>query len=146
MANNYTSKINVFLADQIVFFIKLHNLHWFIKGPAFFTLHAEYEKLYDEVNEVLDEVAERLLQLDVDPVASIKEAKKIATLEERESGAVDAKDSVKLIIEDFEKLEAAATEIIRLSAEAGDEGTADQFTGYLRSYSKILWMLKSYLK
>ena len=82
---DYTSKINVFLADQILFFIKLHNLHWYIKGSSFFTLHAEYEKLYDEANEILDEVAERLLQLDAAPVASLKEVKKLATLVERES-------------------------------------------------------------
>ncbi len=143
---SYVEKMNTFLANQIVFYIKLHNLHWYIQGHGFFTLHAQYEKLYDEATEVLDEVAERLLQMDQQPVSTLKSALALADIEERASGAVDGKESIEILLKDYEKLAADTREIVTLSAEAGDDGTADQFTAYLRSYAKIVWMLKAYQK
>lgn len=141
-----TDRLNVFLADQTVLFTKLHNLHWYVKGKGFFTLHAEYEKLYDQASEVLDEVAERLLMLGESPVASLKEVLKLATIKEREASAVGSRESVQILLEDVEKLIGDTKEIVGLAADGGDEGTADQFTGYLRAYQKLAWMLRVYLK
>lgn len=141
----YISLMNRFLANQTVLYMKLHNLHWYIKGSSFFTLHAEYEKLYDQTTEILDEVAERLLMLGHAPMASLKEALELATIEERAALPVNGNESVEIALKDLELLESETREIIRLAGEEGDEGTADQFTGYARDYQKLIWMLRAYL-
>ncbi len=143
--SNYFDKLNTFLADQVTLYMKLHNLHWYIKGSSFFTLHAEFEKLYDVTADVMDEVAERLLMLGQSPHASLKDVIAATTIGERDPLPVDAKTSVEITLADLEKLQKDAKEIVSLAAAAGDEGTADQFTGYLRNYEKTIWMLRSYL-
>ena len=143
---NYIDKMNVFLANQMVFNMKLHNLHWYIQGHGFFTLHTQFEKLYDEANAILDEVAERLLQLNHQPVSTLKGALALADIQERESGPISSKESIEILLKDYEKLAGDAQKIITLAQQAGDDGTTDQFTAYLRAYSKLVWMLQAYLK
>lgn len=61
MSKKLYEKMNLYLANQEVAYIKLHNLHWYVKGRSFFTLHAKLEELYDQTAEIIDAVAERLL-------------------------------------------------------------------------------------
>ena len=56
-------KLNTFLSDLAVFYRKLQNYHWNIKGEHFFTLHEKLENYYDEINEQIDIVAEHILML-----------------------------------------------------------------------------------
>lgn len=142
---NYTDKINKFLADQIVAYVKLHNLHWYIKGSSFFTLHAEFEKLYDATAEVIDEVAERLLALDKAPVASLKGSLALSTISELEDKAVSTSEAVNGLLADLKQFAADSKAIISEAAQAGDDVSADIFTGYLNNYEKTIWMLNSYL-
>jgi starvation-inducible DNA-binding protein len=46
-------KMNEYLANQQVMFIKLHNLHWYIRGCAFFTLHGKLEELMMQQRQLL---------------------------------------------------------------------------------------------
>ena len=46
MSKKLYEKMNLYLANQEVAYIKLHNLHWYVKGRSFFTLHAKLEELY----------------------------------------------------------------------------------------------------
>ena len=57
----------VLLADFQVYYANLRNFHWNVQGSNFYALHAEFERLYDDAGEKADEIAERLLQLDVTP-------------------------------------------------------------------------------
>lgn len=141
----YTQKMNKYLANLFVFYVKQHNLHWFIKGNNFFELHAKFEELYNQTAEHLDEVAERLLQLKVLPVASLKQALDLADIEELDSKHIDCKTAVEILVKDYKKLIADVKEISKLANEAGDEGTSDQFVGYLKDHEKTVWLLESYL-
>lgn len=143
----YIDKINSFLADQTVMYTKIHNLHWYVKGSSFFSLHSKFEDLYNETAEVLDEVAERLLALEKPPCASLAEALKIASVKERtQTTPIDGKEAVEILLKDFETLAYKANEIIEMADKEGDEGTADDFTGYVKTYQKNIWMLRAYMK
>ena len=72
MTKELESKLNLYLANQMIDYVKKHNLHWNLKGKHFFTLHAKLEELYDEANDILDEVAERILALGGNPVSNMK--------------------------------------------------------------------------
>ena len=140
------NKLNVFLADQQIFFVKLHNLHWYVGGHAFFTLHAKFEELYDEASTILDDVAERLLALGGKPIASVKKALEASTIEELSDSKISGSKAVEILLADVESLNAASKEIRALAAEAGDAVTEDQFNGYVGAYEKLIWMLQAYLE
>ncbi len=143
---SYIEKMQCFLSNQTILYMKFHNLHWFIHGSSFFTLHAEFEKLYDTSAEVIDEVAERLLMLGKAPISSLKSALSAASIEERDAQPVNAVESVKIVLADLQVLEADAKEIISLAQDEKDDVTADIFTGYLTGYQKTIWMMNTYLK
>ncbi|WP_101698585.1 Dps family protein [Clostridium minihomine] len=139
-----TEKMNVYLANQQISFIKLHNLHWYVQGSAFFTLHAKFEELYDHTADVIDDVAERLLAMGQSPIANLKQALSVATIKELESVAISSDAAIKHLTTDVEYWVKDTKEIISLAEEQNDVVTADLFTGYLNHYEKLAWMLKAY--
>ncbi len=145
MDKNLHDKLNEYLANQQVMYIKLHNLHWYVKGRSFFTLHAKLEELYDQTAEIMDEVAERLLALGGSPVASLKKALALTSVKELEDTPISSDDTVTALISDVEYWIHDTKEIVKLAEEEDDVATADLFTGYLAEYQKLLWMLKSYI-
>ena len=74
--------LNKLLADLVVEYHKLQHFHWYVKGGDFFTVHAQLEKMYDEINEAVDEVAEIMLQCKMKPASSMKEFLKLTGIKE----------------------------------------------------------------
>src|SRR5690606_29508236 len=106
--------LNVQVANWSVLYTKLHNYHWYVKGPSFFTLHEKFEELYNEAAEVVDEVAERLLAIGGKPVASLKEYLEVATLEEAGNEST-ANEMVAALVADYKKIK---DELVQLAAAA----------------------------
>lgn len=145
MSAKLYEKMNLYLANQEIGYIKLHNLHWYVKGRGFFTLHAKLEELYDRTATIIDDVAERLLALGQSPVANMKKALSMATVKELDDAPISSDDTVRGLMADVECWIRDTKEIVELADEACDGATADQFNGYLTEYQKLMWMLRSYL-
>lgn len=141
-----SEKLNNYLANQQVMYIKLHNLHWYVKGKSFFTLHTKFEELYDITADIIDEVAERMLAKNIAPVASFKKALELTKVVELSDEPISSLHAVNHLIADFEYWIQDTKEIIDLAEEENDVVTADIFTGYLNNYEKTMWMLKSYIE
>lgn len=144
MSAKLYEKMNLYLANQEVSYIKLHNLHWYVKGRGFFTLHTKLESLYDQTAEIIDQVAERLLALDQSPIANLKKAMSVSTVTELKDAPISSEETAKLLLGDTDAWIRDTAEIISLAEEANDAGSADLFTGYLSEYQKLRWMLKAY--
>ena len=59
-ANNVVASLQQLLADFQVYYTNLRGFHWNIKGHDFFVLHSQFEKMYDDTAEKVDEIAETL--------------------------------------------------------------------------------------
>lgn len=145
MSSKLYEKMNVYLANQQISYIKLHNLHWYVKGKGFFVLHGKLEELYDQTATIMDDVAERLLALGQSPVASMSKALSMATVKELEDAPISSRETIQGLLVDVEYWIRDTAEIAALADEAADGATADQFNGYLAEYQKLRWMLQSYL-
>ena len=55
--------LNTTLSDEMVLLVKTRNYHWNVTGPQFNDLHKFLDAQYEELNEVVDEVAERVRTL-----------------------------------------------------------------------------------
>ena len=144
MTKELEKKLNLYLANQLVDYVKKHNLHWNLKGSHFFTLHAKLEELYEEAGDILDEVAERILALGGNPVSNMKEALSIATIKELENGPKSTDQTIKALISDTDYWIKDSKEIAELADKEGDSVTNDMFNGYTKAYQKLAWMLKAY--
>ena len=145
MTKELEKKLNLYLANQLVDYVKKHNLHWNLKGSHFFTLHAKLEELYEEAGDILDEVAERILALGGNPVSNMKEALSMATIKELEDGPKSTDQTIKALISDTDYWIKDSKEIAELADKEGDSVTNDMFNGYTKAYQKLAWMLKAYV-
>lgn len=150
LSNEETKKVaehlDQHLADLHVLYTKLHNYHWNVEGPEFFTLHAELENLYDAVAEEIDVVAERILMIGHRPTASLADYLKKAKLKEAASEPISGKEIVKELLADYGQLVAGLRAGIATAQEVGDEVSVDMMIGSLSAYEKTIWMLDAYLK
>jgi len=144
MTKELESKLNLYLANQMIDYVKKHNLHWNLKGTQFFTLHAKLEELYEEAGDILDEVAERILALGGNPVSNMKEALEMATIKELGDGPKSADETIRALISDTDYWIKDSKEIADLADKEGDSVTNDMFNGYTKAYQKLAWMLKAY--
>ncbi len=136
--------LNVQIANWSVLYTKLHNYHWFVKGPFFFTLHEKFEEYYNEAAEIVDEVAEKLLAVGGTPVATMKEYLNIATIEEA-AGTSNANDMVSSLVADYKKLQAELKELAELADDEDNDSINDLAVGLVAKLDLHIWMLTSYL-
>src|SRR5215813_13559334 len=51
------------LADEFVLYAKTRNAHWNVEGPDFHAMHVFFESQYEQLDETMDVVAERIRTL-----------------------------------------------------------------------------------
>ena len=131
-------------ADHQVFYGKLRNYHWTVKGPRFFELHALFEQLYDEAAMTVDEIAERLVALGEKPVGTYAESVDLARLKEDPSSP-NADQMLKSIHEDFEHLISSLKATAKQAESAGDTTTFNLLDGKADAAEGHAWMIRSAL-
>lgn len=144
MSEKLLNVVNKQVADWTVLYVKLHNYHWYVKGKDFFTLHEKFEELYTETATYIDDLAERMLALNGQPVATMKECLEISSIQEAE-GNESAEQMVKNLYDDFSNIAEELKRGMELAAEVGDETTGDMPLAIHQSIEKHNWMLKAYL-
>lgn len=141
---NLDKQLNELVSTWSVLYTKLHNYHWYVSGPSFFTLHVKFEELYNEVTLNLDDLAERILSKGGKPVATLKEHLELSLIKEA-SGKEDATKMVEKLVADFKTIMKALDNGMALAAEAGDDRTEDLLNAQFQSLEKHTWMLNAYL-
>lgn len=144
MSKELITEMNVQVSTWSVLYTKLHNYHWYVKGHQFFTLHNKFEELYNEATAHMDEIAERILTLGGNPVATLKEHLEQSVVEEA-SGNEKADEMVKIIADDFGKTMNSLKVGMTLAADVGDDMTEDLLNATYQSIEKHQWMLNAFL-
>lgn len=127
-----------------VLYTKLHHYHWQVKGPHFFTLHAKFEELYQEVAGYMDEVAERLLTIGGKPIGTLQESLEYSLISEA-VGHETADQMIETLSRDLSLIGTELQEAIKHAEILEDDVTADLFVGIRSSLDKHGWMLEAYL-
>jgi len=144
-AENLVVKLNLLLADYQLFYQNVRGLHWNIKGKEFFELHLKFEEYYDTAVVKIDEIAERILTLEGEPLHTFSDYLNNAKIAE-EKGVSDGKQGVRIVLQNFAVLISQEREILTDAADAADEGTVSLMSDYISETEKVIWMLNSYLK
>lgn len=144
MANQVTEELNQFLCDLAVFYRKLQNYHWNVKGKDFFVDHSKLEEYYDGINEDIDEIGEHILILGAQPLGTMKSYLEKTKIAEAKDEKISSTDVYRNIEADYKMLYDCAKKIKESADEANDPATSSLMDDYLRKYGKILWMLKQH--
>ena len=139
---NIINDLNILLSDLNVFYRKLQNYHWNIKGRDFFTVHSKLEEYYNGVNGLIDEIAEHILSIGGEPLGSLKDYLNVTKIKEAENKKVDSTVIFTEIIKDFETLLQETKCIKKLADENSEYKTSALMDEIIENYSKKIWMLK----
>ncbi|HDP1756988.1 TPA: DNA starvation/stationary phase protection protein [Staphylococcus aureus] len=137
-------ELNQQVANWTVAYTKLHNFHWYVKGPNFFSLHVKFEELYNEASQYVDELAERILAVGGNPVGTLTECLEQSIVKEGAKG-YSAEQMVEELSQDFTNISKQLEKAIEIAGNAGDDVSEDMFIGMQTSVDKHNWMFKSYL-
>ncbi|RAP74454.1 Dps family protein [Paenibacillus montanisoli] len=143
MTTNLQTILNKQIATWSVLYVKLHNYHWYVKGNQFFTLHTKFQELYEEATLHVDEIAERLLAVGGQPVATMAEYIELSSVKEA-TGRESAVEMVDAIVADFTIVAGELKEGMEMAQSAGDETSGDMLLAIHSSLEKHIWMLKAF--
>ncbi|MFN4336956.1 MAG: Dps family protein [Candidatus Nitrosocaldus sp.] len=139
--------LRVLLADEYLLYTKTKNYHWNVVGPNFNELHELFGKQYEELDEMVDDIAERIRQLGGYATGTLTEFISIARIKEEPGKYPDAKGMLSNLLSDHEHI----IRSIRVGADTvadayHDMGTNDFLIGLMQKHEKMAWMLRAYLE
>ena len=138
-------ELSTLLASSYTLYLKTHNYHWNVTGPMFTTLHTLFETQYTEMALAVDEIAERIRALDAYAPGSYSAFVELSVVKE-EKGHPDAKDMIRNLLADQEKIAEVARRVIAAAEAAVDQASADLGTRRIQIHEKHAWMLRSHLE
>lgn len=133
------------LANQYVLYTKTRNYHWNVEGPDFLQMHEFYERLYTELEEGFDEVAERIRQLGHYSEGRLVDFLQITDLLEGDYPNHKPEQITNLLNDHETIIRLLRQDVDKLTDEIKDAGTADFVTGMMEKHEQWAWFLRSYL-
>jgi len=137
--------LNATLADTMDLNHAVRMAHWTVRGPHFAALHTLFETFYNQLDEVTDDIAERVIQIGGTPDGTTQLVAAKSRLEAYPADLRDGIDHVKALTARYAALAKTVRAGIDTTDEAGDADTADLLTGLSRTLDKALWMLEAHL-
>jgi starvation-inducible DNA-binding protein len=138
--------LNARLADCKDLQTQVKQAHWNVKGPNFISLHLLFDQINDAVEEYVDEIAERAVQLGGVAEGTARMVAKRSSLPEYPAKTVDGRSHVEALSSVLAAFGAAARKGIDQANELGDADTADLFTEVSRGIDKWLWFVEAHLQ
>jgi starvation-inducible DNA-binding protein len=137
---------NARLADAIDLQTQTKQAHWNVRGPHFIALHKLFDEVNADVEDYVDLIAERAIQLGGTVEGTARSVAKRSTLAEYPVKGGNGKqhvDALSSALATFGKLARAAADD---ADRAGDADTNDIFVEISRGTDKWLWMVEAHLQ
>lgn len=136
--------VNQRLADVIDLQIQLKQAHWNVKGPHFIGLHELFDKIAEDVENYVDMIAERVVQLGGIAEGTVRTAAARSRLEEYPLNIADGAAHVEAVARALSNFGREARMTIDETARLDDADTADLFTEVSRGIDKWLWFVEAH--
>ncbi len=138
--------LNARVADVIDLALVTKQAHWNLKGPQFIAIHEMLDGFRTEIDDSVDTMAERVVQLGGTALGTTQTVAKATKLAPYPTDIYAISDHLAALIERYGACANAVRENIDQTAEAGDADTADIFTQVSRSLDKALWFLEAHVQ
>ena len=137
---------NARLADAIDLQTQCKFAHWNVKGPNFIALHELFDKINEDVEDYVDLIAERAVQLGGNADGTARMVVKRSSLSEYSAASPSGKDHVQALASSLASFGKLARRAIDSSNEFSDADTADIFTEISRGVDEWLWMVEAHVQ
>jgi starvation-inducible DNA-binding protein len=137
-----SENLNQLLADTITLRDLYKKHHWQVAGHTFYQLHLLFDKHYNEQNELVDTIAERIQSLGAISLAMAADISETTIIPRPPRGREEVPVQISRLLEAHEIVLKEARTMARQATEAGDDGTNDLLVSdIIRTNELQVWFL-----
>jgi starvation-inducible DNA-binding protein len=138
--------LNRVLCDEYILYTKTRNYHWNVVGPDFSERHALFREQYETLDAMIDEVAERVRDLNGKSLGTLSEYLQYGRLKESPGEYPDDKTMISNLLTDHEQIiRNLRKDADRCEDEYHDMGTNDFVLEAMQKHEKMAWMLRAHM-
>jgi starvation-inducible DNA-binding protein len=138
--------LNQILADTITLRDMYKKHHWQVSGHTFYQLHLLFDKHYEEQNELVDKLAERIQLLGGVSLAMAPDVAETTIVPRPPRGREEVPVQISRLLHAHEIILKESHTMARLAAEGGDDGTNDLLiSDVIRTNELQVWFASEHL-
>ena len=126
--------LSTILADEMILYIKTRKSHWNVTGESFMELHKLFENQYKQLEESIDEIAERIGKLGEKTIGTMEEFLKRTSLKESPGKYLSSKEILAELLKDHKELKKIP--LVFVSGQASQEDMKKAFLVGAHDYIK----------
>jgi len=141
-----TEQLNQLLADTITLRDLYKKSHWQVAGPTFYQLHLLYDKHYEEQNDIVDKIAERIQLLGGISLAMAADIAETTQIERPPRGREEVPVQISRLLDAHQIVIRQCRTLAKRAQTIGDDGTNDLvISDVLRTNELQQWFLNEHL-
>ena len=138
--------LNQLLADTIALRDLYKKHHWQVAGPTFYQLHLLFDKHYEQQNELVDTIAERIQLLGGVSIAMAHDVAETTLIPRPPKGREEVPVQISRLLHAHEIVLKESRTMARLASEGGDDGTNDLLVSdVIRRNELQVWFLAEHV-
>ena len=138
--------LNERLADAIDLASQTKQAHWNVKGPQFIALHKLFDEVHAAVDEYVDLLAERVVQLGGIAEGTVRSVAERSELTDYPRTIADGPEHVNALAGALAEFGARIRRAIDETDDLGDRDSADICTEISRGIDKWLWFVEAHVQ
>ena len=141
-----TEQLNQLLADTMTLRDLYKKSHWQVSGATFYQLHLLFDKHYEEQNELVDTIAERIQLLGGISIAMAADVAELTRIPRPPKGREEVPVQLSRLLDAHEIVITQCRELADRSTKLGDAGTNDMVVSDVLRRSELqVWFLSEHL-
>jgi len=138
--------LNQVLADTITLRDLYKKHHWQVAGHTFYQLHLLFDKHYEEQNELVDTIAERIQSLGAISLAMAADVAETTIIPRPPRGREEVPVQISRLLEAHEMILKEARSMAKQAVDSGDDGTNDLLVSdIIRTNELQVWFISEHL-
>jgi starvation-inducible DNA-binding protein len=141
-----TEQLNQLLADTMTIRDLYKKSHWQVAGPTFYQLHLLYDKHYEEQDEIVDKIAERIQLLGGVSLAMAADIAETTRIERPPRGREEVPVQISRLLDAHQIIIGHCRKLAKRAQTIGDDGTNDLVVSdVLRTNELQQWFMNEHL-
>jgi starvation-inducible DNA-binding protein len=138
-------EMKVTLASTFALYLKIHGFHWNVEGPNFPQYHKFLDKMWNEVFDAVDPIAEHIRTLGAYAPASFLRYKELSFIKD-DVNIYPANTMMTKLLTDHEAIIKFLTKTQAIAEKNKKMGVANFLQDRIDAHEKHAWMLRSTIK